>query len=301
MLSGYLVGGKLVERVRRHNFQLADYTLDRATRIFVPLFIAIPLTVACLRFCQGGLPPGYGSEVLGNIFQLQGIVVPPLAGNVPLWSLSYEVWFYVLGGSLAAFHVSTGPDRRHSRMVAVTFGLLAGGCLAMLDPTYLACWILGALIYAFPPRSPGGWSVRLAIPLTLFAVALCQATGAGQGALWRESHTLHTVGILLLGLATARLLPWFVFRNPTLARPGIGTYLSAFSYTLYLTHYPALLVLRQTFAPSPVFDIFSVSTYLFRVLTCLLVAWLLYLPFERRTPDLRHWLRRCLRSGGATA
>src|SRR5262245_27291270 len=37
VLSGFLVGGKIFERVRARTFILSDYAIERTTRIFLPL------------------------------------------------------------------------------------------------------------------------------------------------------------------------------------------------------------------------------------------------------------------------
>jgi peptidoglycan/LPS O-acetylase OafA/YrhL len=40
-------------------------------------------------------------EVAGNLMSLQGVFVQPLNTNYALWTLSYEVWFYILCGAVA--------------------------------------------------------------------------------------------------------------------------------------------------------------------------------------------------------
>ncbi len=98
VLSGYLVGGRLFERWRDASFDPVAYARDRVTRIFIPLIGAAPLTVLVVFNTIGVPAEGFAWEVLGNVLQTQGVLVEPLTGNGPFWSLSYEVWFYVLGG-----------------------------------------------------------------------------------------------------------------------------------------------------------------------------------------------------------
>ena len=77
-----------------------------------------------------------------------------------------------------------------------------------------------------------------------------------------------------------------------------GTAWAAFSYTLYLTHYP-ILGLWEHFVPerSPSFTAVSFAIFVAKICSCLLAGWLLYLPFEAKTPAVRSWMRR--RWGGA--
>ena len=53
---------------------------------------------------QFGVPSRDGLEtLLGNAAFLQEIVVPTYGSNAPLWSLSYEFWYYFLYPVLIAF------------------------------------------------------------------------------------------------------------------------------------------------------------------------------------------------------
>lgn len=72
----------------------------------------------------------------------------------------------------------------------------------------------------------------------------------------------------------------------------IGGKLAAFSYTLYLTHYPLLYVIEHYF-PSRQADLNAqtVTWYTLKIASCLVFGWLCYLPFERNTAQVRTWIR----------
>lgn len=99
VLSGFLVGGKLIERVRNNSFDVKTYAIDRTVRIGIPLlaaiiycwFVSLIASDCSLDFLTA----------LGNLFSLQGLLCDPLVP--PFWSLSYEVWFYLIGASIALF------------------------------------------------------------------------------------------------------------------------------------------------------------------------------------------------------
>lgn len=96
VLSGFLVGGKVIKRLRADSFDLKSYTIDRTVRIMLPLLSALILIVISNTITG----QNYSIiDYLGNIFSLQGILVPWVSG--PLWSLAYEVWFYILMGAVA--------------------------------------------------------------------------------------------------------------------------------------------------------------------------------------------------------
>ena len=97
VLSGFFVGGKALERFSNNNFNAKEYFIDRLSRIFVPLIPAIFITIIVNYIVSGWID---FPAVLANLASLQGVISPPLKGNGPLWSLSYEVWFYIFIGAI---------------------------------------------------------------------------------------------------------------------------------------------------------------------------------------------------------
>src|ERR1039458_4811324 len=81
ILSGFLVGGKVMEKIRKDTFDLKAYVLDRVSRIFVPLLPALLFTYAVNLICHRSVSL---IEFLGNVFGLQGLFCNNFAGNDPL-------------------------------------------------------------------------------------------------------------------------------------------------------------------------------------------------------------------------
>jgi peptidoglycan/LPS O-acetylase OafA/YrhL len=104
LLSGWLVGGSLLNKLKNPNAMLF-YFIDRVTRLWIvliPAFLATIIfamlkgTIHTARFYHS---PGNEYSLLsfiGNLFGLQNIAVPEFGGNFSLWSLSYETWYYIL-------------------------------------------------------------------------------------------------------------------------------------------------------------------------------------------------------------
>lgn len=285
VISGYLVGGKLLERAAAQRFEMSSYAIDRITRVYVPYVPALCLTLGVSGFL--GEPLGLRT-LAGNLFQLQGILVPACAGNGPLWTLSYETWFYILGGLAAA----TWTLPASSRPICFILMAAAVSVFSVLFPIFLMCWLIGAFAY------------RL---------------GASSNP---SRDLLVGCSLLVLGLVARQLSPWVAFNKPgaetqlaSLAMcAGLGLILSvaafwqpagiwskiermgvwcaASSYTLYLTHSPVLRLLEHA-APGRAQEITasSMAYYVGKILICLAVAWVLYLPFEKQTPRVRAWVR----------
>jgi peptidoglycan/LPS O-acetylase OafA/YrhL len=79
------------------------FFLKRFLRIYIPLVCVYIANYFVVTFSKTQLPDINVKELVGNIFMLQDIsalkpnvICDPFMGNAPLWSLSYEWWFYMI-------------------------------------------------------------------------------------------------------------------------------------------------------------------------------------------------------------
>lgn len=296
VLSGYLVGGKLLRRCMDGSFSTADFVRDRFTRIYTPLVPAVVLTAACVWMAYGSLQPDFAREAAGNLLQLQGIFVPPLTGNAPLWSLGYEIWFYALAGGLGALymHLRTplGPTGITLALVAVAVSTWA---LLRLEITYTLCWLVGALAYVTPRLRSARLTPAIGLLLAGGGAVLSQAAGPYQDDFMAASYAWQKTGTLVLSIGLALILPWLDDSSARvgasrLARAGVP--LAGFSYSLYLVHFPLQLVMRTWHEPFDSLSTASLALFVLKLAVCIAAAWAFSVPFERSIPRLRTWLRR---------
>jgi hypothetical protein len=171
--------------------------------------------------------------------------------------------------------------------------LLAGfWALSLLESVYFFAWVIGAIAALRPVSIFGIQSVPAKLLGLFLGVGISQFGGHDtDGA---HGGMLYILGTLIVSVFTAALLPWFVSfpQAPTIGKTllSLGPSLAAFSYTLYLTHYPLLYWMRTWHQPYATFSSISLLAYLLKISVCLLVAWLMYLPFERNTSVVRRWL-----------
>ncbi len=298
VLSGFLIGGKLWRRCSKGTFVAREYFRDRFTRIYTPLLPALVLTVGCVWYAQGALPAGYGLQFLGNVFQLQGIVCERIEGNAPLWTLAYETWFYAMAGAVAVLFTGTRAAVAPGRLLpAALLVLVSLACLAVLNASYLFCWLFGAAAAAVPLKFPRRtWAILGLVGLAVTGSALKQLSVLYAEGLSGQADLIHSVGNLLVGGAVALALPLLLdsgarFANAAPRLAIMGTRLAAFSYTLYLVHFPLLLVMRSHHEPFTTFNAVSISVYVVKIAACIVAAWLFYLPFERNTSRVRDWFK----------
>ena len=285
VLSGFLVGGQVLARCRQRLFQISDYAIDRSTRILIPLVPACLFAVAVEYYVFGRAPPVW--QIIANMVGLNEIVTPSLDTDPVLWSLSYEIWFYILAGA-AAFVASRRPNAASTLVIAA--GIFV---FTILKAEYLAFWLLGA---------SASLIVGISFKKTLFFLGACLLiAGSLFYQLAAESRSVAPViyiqpllseFLMCIGIALA--LPFLAssFVNRSLARiaPVAGA-LASFSYTLYLTHRPTDAVLGGIFGKADALSAQSLFHFGLRLLLCLAVAVIFYFCFERNTPTARKYLR----------
>lgn len=99
LLSGFVI---YISVYSKTDLTFHYYFIRRFRRIYFLLIIALFLSIFLAILNQKFIKVFSWSELIGNLLMLQdfsakpGIIVRPFLGNYPLWSLSYEWWFYLL-------------------------------------------------------------------------------------------------------------------------------------------------------------------------------------------------------------
>lgn len=312
VLSGFLIAGPNLDRVRIGAFSPKSYGVDRFTRIYVTAFPALLLTLAA-DWIGRNLLPGAGFydgtntlvaervaggvqhdtllDLVRNLLMLQPVHAPMLGGNPPLWSLSYEVWFYVWFG-ITAYALQARRRSAPLLIALATLGLLLFHWTALF---YVAIWCFGALAYQW-----SGWP--RSIVLALIAVGLCFALSLSGKTAAAVPNVPLKWSDLPLGLAFAWLLALMKRRSyrAWMSSEKFHQALSNFSYSLYVIHYPLLLCfvslfatlghvaeIKQGLAP----DATGATIYVLTAASTFLSAFIFSRVFEARTGPARRWLK----------
>lgn len=214
---------------------LVTVALDIVGRTWFPILYAAQTGDALLdqSFARGGYA---ASSVVPALVLLPSSLARDFGSNGALWSLAYEVIYYLLyPGWLAV--------RRRS--AALAFGVIPAGCLALallpqvpflpLVLIHYTVWLAGALL-----------AERLAaVPASRPAVALSAVVFAGAG-LWHLGSGVllsSTAATVVFGAAavTACALAPAGGRPSRLIR--VFEYLGIRSYTIYIVHLPFVSLL----------------------------------------------------------
>lgn len=263
VLSGYLIGHSIQKNIHLFGrFNIWHYLKQRCKRILPPFIFALALTallyvLAPLYFASQShafvhdfglmIRNSYDinlTDFIGTAFFLNGFITSTVSANAALWSLSYEVWFYILAICIPLAH------QKNMIIALVASALLVG--LAYLNIQfffYFLVWLAAFLLSFQSIRSL--ISAQLDILQHIFiGLALCiacfdfyQFHYVYMGQFYStENFTWFNVCV---GLAICCWLARLHQNKTDYAAPLPQT--AHYSYTLYVTHFPLLLFIMGVF------------------------------------------------------
>lgn len=292
ILSGFLVGGKGISRMLTGTFDLKNYAIDRIVRITLPLLGAL---LFYLFFAWSTGDTVNWNTWFGNLFSLQGILCSSIVE--PFWSLSYEVWFYILLGGVGCLLFTSHTNFRY----AGWFLLVACACVFIkLKALYLFIWLLGAIAYFFVPERPR-WKIFLIWLLCCFAaLILCQISFTSNAfpEMVKISQPHAFLGLATsMGLMISQLVRFHPENYFTIALNNLGTRLASFSYTLYLTHVTTFRILQKcNILRKEELSLSAIIYYIFAIVIAIFVAVVLFWCFEKHTRWVKEKIKKALNS-----
>lgn len=250
VLSGVFIANSVLKSIYNNKWSWKHYMINRLTRLYVvlipALFIGLMLDKVGMTFFDYSFYPHDMSErtsvgsFLGNLFFLQGIYTEQFGSNDPLWSLSYEFWFYILF-PIAVIIVSSKDVL--TRMIGFLAFIAVLIFIGQKMSIYFIVWLCGVLLLFMPRLTTRSKLVRL---LTICFVLITFM----MSILLVRFHTVHPiVGDLILAVSFTLLL-WVVLNskiNLANSLSKLSKVLADFSYTLYLVHFPVIIFISALF------------------------------------------------------
>ena len=311
VLSGFLISNSILKVL--NNWSWKHYLINRLTRLSVVLIPALILGLIIdltglyffdYSFFPHNMDERINVEVfLGNLLYLQGFQVSVLGTNDPLWSLSYEFWYYLLFPAILLTITKTkGLWTRFSYLI---FTFICFFIVGKEVSFYFLVWLMGFVVLIFPAikieskvliASTKIGSVLLFIitlgvsRLNLISLPLIEDILVAISFSLLVYLTLHLQNVFN---ATSNLKEWY--RNS-------AEWLSGFSYTLYLIHFPILIFLFALFSKfgmekaQP-----SVLSILSGIILCIsisIVAYLFSLVTENKTKHIKELIYALIASAG---
>lgn len=288
VLSGYLVGGKIILNLQERNFNLEKYIWDRTSRIFIPLIPAVLLTFI-IEFFLTNYPINFG-QLVSNMIGLNGIFSDTLEYNGSLWTIAYEIWFYILGATIGALIIY------NNKLFSVFILGICGFIFTMLDPHFLLFWLLGASVSFYQDNKDKYKIMGCGILLIILGSVAYQ--------LGKESFTYKQS--LIMPLTCSEFL---VAQGACLLIPALkdikmdkflksiapfANYISKISYTLYLVHYPIMRALDNLFPRSHEVTKMALFYFIVRGIIVFMGANIMWFLFERNTQGIKKVIQKLI-------
>ncbi len=309
VLSGFLISSSVFNGLAAGNGSWRDYSINRVSRLYAVLIPGLLLgfvwdKTGSSLFASTGLYAyplqGFGALIaqkqmtagvfVGNLFFVQTILCPVFGSNGPLWSLANDFWYYVLFpvGLLALIGWSRGTLRRAVPLTvaAVVLAVFLGREMLMGFVIWMAGCVL-LMAYSKLREFPKRW-VAPYIVFTLMILIACLAAA-------RLGKSQVLGADLSVGLAFALFLFGvlqidFSMRSHTYS--NLARFFAAFSYSLYVLHFPVVLFLRAWLAPRRWRPNFPHVVFVIAIgMAVLVFAWFVSLFTENKTSALRHWMK----------
>lgn len=304
VISGFLVGGRTLERWSLGSFSWQSYLIDRASRLYAVYIFALFFGLFLDTFGSRWLDSGgyYTASVsepiatlaynvserltihhfLSSLFMLQEIVLPSLGSNGPLWSLAHESWYYLFFPLL----LQTGRGPTWVRGVALGAVVMLACFLTSYILILFGVWLLGVFAWKFNDRRL--LPTFIAFPIFIASVLFMRLD------IHLFPYAAHfAVGVgfaLLLNSVCAAQTP-YVFRD-------VSKSLADFSYSLYLIHFPVILLLISLLFHFGILknrlclDAYSMGMFSGIILFTVWISFLVSRVTEARTMLLRNWMRQ---------
>lgn len=231
------------------------YYLRRLRRIY-PLIILAMITSCVVYYLNGTLFSEFSwSELFGTLLALQdrsslqpGVMVEPFLDNTPLWSLSYEILFYLIFPPVLAFWNRNKDLNTHiicalCVLLYVTYIFFPNHFSRVI--AYFLIWWCGAMAgnaYLLGHRNI--WAIRAELAwlglLVLIIVACVAAIGFKMPGYYPFLHLRHFGSALLfviiffgpIGITVSKL---------SMQLAGLSAAFASVSYGIYVLHYPLLV------------------------------------------------------------
>jgi peptidoglycan/LPS O-acetylase OafA/YrhL len=293
----FLLSGFVIHANERHRVLLEPnrYILRRILRIYPALLVAMLISTLVVSDVE----PTW-AEALGNLVALQdvsgaapGTRVGSFMGNIPLWSLSYELWFYLLYPFIMVIWTRS-PHHTNLCLAllcpAVYALYIASPNHCFLMTSYFAIWWVGAMAaeaYDTGARTPRAILIPLAgLAATVFVASLPILWTTGSREVFPRLQVNHLLSALLLALFGLAPPGALAARLARLVPVGLAAGLASISYGLYVFHWP--LLLQWPVATSGI-------GFAMAVILLLVVSWLVDRELARRLS----WLSRSRTSSEA--
>jgi peptidoglycan/LPS O-acetylase OafA/YrhL len=315
VLSGFFVGGSVLSQGKVFNWM--QYLIARITRLWVVLLPALLFTFVVDLVVQRNFPElvsgryydifhsvpkaltDYStswSTFFCNVTFLQTIISPVYGVNGPLWSLSNEFWYYILFPLICCV---LGFSGEYSKLNRLAFLLLCISILFYLPSTiikYFLVWLLGVFLWYLVNicnYKPSKYFIIILLPIFIYILSAAKSKLIHDAFL---SDIIVGASFSLLALSAIQIKNSEI--NSVVIR--VSEFLSNTSFTLYLFHFPIIILYITIIGINKLVPTFAnITYYLLILLFIVFICYVFYLLAEKRTSRIRNLIQNSFSRGTA--
>ena len=253
VLSGFLISKSISKNISiNRTFKLGVFVRARANRILSPFLFSMAL--ACLLWLVAPkiFPSGDVNYLktthdiarlgfildwlsfFGTLFFINEFITKTVLVNGPLWSLSFEIWYYIIAG----WFFSANSKFNIAALMLIIIGL---SILNYIFLVYFLVWLFGFSLAEFH-NNEYKWDNFL---YYIFAIAMCIQLLLVYFYIFPNS-AFQVRGTIIIGAANCTfgfifsIYLFFILRK--IDKPfSLFVNFSKHSYSLYIYHFPVLL------------------------------------------------------------
>ena len=308
VLSGFVITNLIFKDW--DSFSFSEYVINRLVRLWVVLIPSVIfalivyylLSIYSPEIIQGNYRYIINSgpsfeynkisifQILGNILFLQEILVETFSINGPLWSLSYEFWYYILFPVLL-FNLEIFKNNTSKTKVSYFFIILV--LILLLIPfkilLYFIVWLLGSLVYFLRKVQIKYLKINVILSLVIFSLSLIN-----YKLKIFELKNFYQDFIIAIGFSYFLLVTLNL--NIKIFNIRVFHQLSKISYSLYLFHFPMVLILFALIQGDKF--IFNLINFIYFLSICcfiILIINFFWFIFEKNTNFIRNKVKNFLK------
>jgi peptidoglycan/LPS O-acetylase OafA/YrhL len=268
-ISGFSIALSLNGRLPSSNKEINFYLFKRVRRI-VPLYmLALCLTAICGVVTQEfWIDHSFRLQnLIGNLLFLQnsnsytGNWFVPYGKNGPLWSISFEMWYYIFLPSIFLFQFKITRNYIRSNYL-IDLGLLISWCATIFSIwlnkqfylpwiaylTLFILWYLGFWIgIHYKQKTLSLKHLFYLLIITSFHFIISQAVDSATLVRLRTGTMISSIFLIFYFL---KKYLSYIYNRIEYIFYFLFNEIGSFSYPLYLIHFPILLVCKKYFPDS---------------------------------------------------